>query len=154
MELILYVAILTIILVPLVNFSGVVVQMQAKSSVEQEVWGTGRMIAERIKYEIRNASGINTVTTTSISLGNSNAMLNPTVIDLAVGQVRIKQGVGAITALSGSMVTISNLVFTSYTSIDNKTKNIGFSFTVGETGTRSEYTASQNINGDAEVRSN
>src|SRR3990167_11538866 len=60
-ELILYVALITIILSAIVPFAWNTVQTGVKSAVQQEVNANARYISERIKYEIRNSTGINSV---------------------------------------------------------------------------------------------
>lgn len=155
-ELLLYMAIVTIVLSSLVPFAWNIIGAAAKSNTEEEVFSQSRYISERIKYEIRNASGINSVSATSISLANSVAAQNPTVIDLSGGNVRIKQGAGATTNLNSPDVAISSLTFTNNTSGDNKTKNITFVFTLNANyGTAGqEYIETTSIRSSAEVRSN
>lgn len=155
-ELLLYLALLTIIMSAVIPFAWVVITNGAKNSTGDMVYSTGRYLSERIKYEIRNAAGINSVSATSISLSNFNASLNPTVISLTGGNVTIKQGTGAIVNLNPTGTTVSSLTFTNNTSGDNKTKNISFVFTVltSYTGSRQEYTASDTLRSSAEIRSN
>src|SRR3990167_6083350 len=93
-ELILYVAIVTIILSAIVPFAWSAIETGVKSAVQQEVNANARYISERIKYEIRNSIGINSVAAASISLATSTPATNPTIIDLSLGNIRIKQGAG------------------------------------------------------------
>lgn len=155
-ELILYIAILTIMMNALIPFAWNIIQAGAKSSTEQEVFSTARYVSERIKYEIRNASGINSVSANSISLTELVAANNPTVIDLSANQVRIKLGASSPVVLNSTNTKVTDLTFTNYTSSDNKTKNIDFTLTV--TGNYSsagqEYTDSTSLRASAEVRSN
>lgn len=155
-EMILYVAIVSIVVSALIPFAWSVIGTGAKSSVQQEVFSTARYVSERIKYEIRDASGINSVGTTAISLSNSNAAKNPTIIDLVAGNIRVKYGSSGAVNLNSTDTTISNLVFNNYTSGDNKTENIQYSFTVDSNYAtiRSEYAETTSIRGAAEVRSN
>lgn len=156
-ELILYVAIVTIVISALIPFAIGIVQSSAKSSFQQEVTGSARLISERIKYEIRNSIGINSVAATSISLIVSDSSKNPTIIDLASGKIRIKQGAAAVVNLNSNDTNVSGLTFTNYTSLDNKTKHIQFSFTITDnlTSTRQEFVVTPiTIEGSAEVRSN
>ena len=156
-ELIIYIAIVAIILTSLIPFAWNVIEGGAKSATEQEVFANARYVSERIKYEIRNASGINSVSATSISLSETSGAVNPTVIDLSSSNIRITQGAGSPINLNSSNTTISGLTFTNYTSGDNKTKNIQFTFTVNASfngSARQEFTESTTIEGDAEVRSN
>ncbi len=156
-ELILYMAIVTIVISSLVPFAIGIIQLGAKSSFQQEVTGSARFVSEKIKSEIRNSTGINSVSATSISLTNSNAAQNPTVIDLSAGKIRIKKGALTEINLNSNDTNVSSLSFTNYTSLDNKTKHIGFTFTITDnlSSTSQAYQVSPiTMEGSAEVRSN
>ncbi len=156
-ELILYIAIVTIMLMAIVPFGWDAITSGAKSKVQQEVYSQGRFISERIKYEIRNATAINSPTSgTSASVLNLNSAPT-TIIDLNSGKIRISQdGGSSYNNLNSNDTNITGLTFTSYTSSDNKTKNISFEFTITSTysGPRQEYNESITMRGSAEVRSN
>jgi Tfp pilus assembly protein FimT len=155
-ELILYIAILTIILSTLVPFAWNVIETGVKSAVAQEVNANARYLSERIKYEVRNSIGINSVTTTSISLVTSVPATNPTVIDLSAGNIRLKQGASSTINLNSANTVINSLTFTDYTSGDNKTKHIQFAMTIAASfaAARQEYQDSVVIESSAEVRNN
>lgn len=155
-ELILYIAIVTIVISALIPFGWAIIGSGAKSSTQQEVFSNARFISERIKYEIRNASGVNSVTASSISLANFNATLNRTIIDISGGKIRIKQGTNPTIDLNSADTTANSLTFTNYTSTDNKTKNIQFNFTLQSNfnQTRQEYQQTVTVQGDGEIRSN
>lgn len=157
-EVILYVAIVTIMMASLIPFAWNVIGGATKSSSQQEVSSQARLISERIKYEIRNANALN-----SPGVGASGSVLNlnsptATIIDLSSGKVRIsKDGGTNYVDLNSTDTIVTNLTFTSYSSSDNKTKNIQFSFTIDDNygSTRQEFDVpSQTIQGSAEVRSN
>lgn len=155
-EIILYIAIVTIILSALLPFSLALIDGADKSDVTQEVFAQARFVSERVLYEIRNANGINSVSSSSISLIHPTPSLNPTVIDTASGKARITQGVNPSVNLNSDDTTVSTLSFTNYTSGDNKTKHIRFSVTVDSAlpQTRQEYIQSVTLESSAEVRSN
>lgn len=157
-ELILYIAIITIMMTTLIPFAWNVIEGGAKSATEREVFSQGRYVSERLEYEIRNASGINSVSSNQISLSETNPATNPTIITLNSGNITIQQGVANPVAINSQNTTISNLTFANYTSADNKTKNIQFVFTINANypgaGSRQEYKASVAMEGDAEVLSN
>lgn len=153
-ELILYTAILSIVLSAFSLFAWDTINNGAKNNTEAEVFSQARFISERIKYEIRNASGINSVSANSISLSNFNSSLNPTVISLTSGNVQIKQGSSSTTSLNSPDMTISSLVFTNNSSVDNKTKNISFQFTLNSISSRQEFIETTTIKDSVEVRSN
>lgn len=155
-ELILYIAIITIVMSALIPFAWSIIEGGVKSGIEQEVSSQARYVSERIKYEIRNANSINSISTLSIDLNTkTNAT---TVIDLAGGKVRIKYGAGGTPVnLNSNDTNITSLTFTDYRSADTKTKHIQFSFIVDDNyvGTRQEYNAPPiTIDSSAELRSN
>lgn len=155
-ELILYISIVTIMLSAMVPFAWNVIGAAAKSNTEQEVFSQARFVSERIKYEVRNATGINSVAATSISLATAVPATNPTIIDLVGGNIRIKQGAGAVVVLNSPDVVISGLTFTNNTSADNKTKNISYVFTLSANygSTRQEFVETTTVRSSAEVRTN
>ncbi len=155
-ELILYISIVTIMLSALVPFAWNIIGAASKSNTEQEVFSQARFISERIKYEIRNSTGINSVTATSISLVTAVPTTNPTVIDFAGGNIRIKQGAGAVVVLNSPDVAISGLTFINNTSGDLKTKNISYVFTLSANygTTRQEFVETTTIRSSAEIRTN
>lgn len=156
-ELILYVAIITIVMSALIPFAWSVIEGSAKSSVEQELSSQARYVSERIKYEIRNAKDINSVSATSISLKETTAAYDPTVVDLSGGKVRVTQGTGLPVNLNSNNTSVTSLAFTDYRSADKKTKHIQFVFTIDDnyTGSRQEYNApAQTLESSAELRSN
>ena len=158
-ELILYISIVTIMLSALIPFAWNVIGGGVKSGVEQEVYSQARYVSERIKYEIRQASGITSVDATSISLTNFPPDTT-TVISLSSGKMQInKNGAGAVNLNSDDTIitTVGDVIFTDYRSADNKTKHIGFTFIIdGNFGSsRQEYQISAlTMEGSAEVRSN
>lgn len=155
-ELILYISILTIILGALMSFALNLVGNGQKSATQQEVYSNARFISEKLKYEIRNATGINSVSSTQISLSTTTPATNPTIIDLSSGNIRIKQGVAAAINLNSASAQITSLTFANLTSADNKTKNIQFLLTVADNFSSSSqvYTDSAIFQGSAEIRSN
>jgi len=154
-ELILYMAIVSIIVGSLVIFAWNIIGGGVKSSVEQEVYANARYVSERIKYEIRRASGITSVAPSSISLTNFSPDTS-TAIDLSSGKVRISQNGGTPVSLNSADTTVSSLVFTDYRSADNKTKHIQFTLTLTSNfaQARQEYQGSVSLESSAELRSN
>lgn len=156
-ELLLYISIVTIVLIALIPYAWSVIEGSAKNANQREVFSQARYVSELIKYEIRNATGINNVAATSISLVKSAAADNPAVIDLLSGKIRIKKGAQAVVNLNSNDTTVSTLTFTDYRSADNKTWNIQYVFTIDDTGAsvRQEYKVpAVTVEGAAEVRSN
>lgn len=156
-ELILYIAILTIVLSALVPFAWNAVETGVKSAVQQEVNSNARYVSERIKYEIRNANNINSVNVPLGTIDLNTSTNTTTVIDLLGGNVRIRYGaLGTPVNLNSANTSINSLTFTNYTSGDLKTKHIQFAITVAAKfgPVRQEYQDSVVVESSAEVRSN
>lgn len=157
-DLLLYIALIVIILSSLIPFAWNAIETGVKSTTEQEVFSNAQYISEQLQYQIRNASSINSVTGTQISLAVASSSANPTIIGLSSGNFTITQGTGSAILLNSQNTTISSLNFVNYTSSDNKTKNIQFTFTISakypNAGVMQEYNESTSIEGDAEIRSN
>jgi len=155
-EAILYVSIITVILTALIPFTWNIIEIGSQSAIEQEVSSNARYISEQLKYQIRNASGINSVTSSSISLSETISALNPTVITWTAPNITIKQGAGATIQLNSNDTNISSFTFTNNTSGTNSTKNISFVFTAQQayTGPRRDFSFSVTAQSSAELRSN
>ena len=156
-ELLIYMSIVSIMLTALIPFAWNIIEGGAKSATEQEVFSNARTMSERIKYEIRNATAVNSISATQISLATPYSFTNPTIISSTSGNLTIQQGAAPAAALNSSNTNLSNLAFTNFTSADNKTKNIQFIFTLKASSsatTRQEFNESTTIESDAEVRSN
>lgn len=165
-ELILYVAILAIVLGGLTQLAWTVVGAGNKSATQEEISAQARYVSARITSEIRNANGINTGSSTfdtnlalapaaQLSLA-ATAPNDPTLISVAAGKVRLKQGAAAAINLNSDRTTVQDLTFSNYTSLDNKTKNITYTLTLSTTSGsgRYEYSETISLRGDAEIRSN
>ena len=158
LELIIYMSIVTIMMTALIPFAWNAIEGGVKSATQREVFSQAQYVSERIKYEIRNASGIISVTPTQVSLATLNPATNPTIIASSSGNVTIQQGAGSPVVLNSQNTTISSFNFTNYSSADNLTENIQYVFTIAANyqgaGSRQEYQGSTTIEGSAEVRSN
>jgi Tfp pilus assembly protein FimT len=158
MELVLYIGIVTILLSAVIPFAWNIIEGGVKSATGQEIFTQGQYVSNRITYEIRNASDINSISPTQISLATATPSTNPTIISLNAGVINMQQGAASPIALNSVNTTIQSLAFTNYSSSDNKTKNIQFVFTIAAkypgAGSRQEYNGSVTMEGSAEVRNN
>jgi type II secretory pathway pseudopilin PulG len=105
-EIILYVAILTIILSGMITFAWDVIYGQEKALAQQTVQQAGRLALERISYEIRQAEAVTLVSASEISL---NTDAGTKTILLNAGSVTL-DGV----ALTSDQITVNDLTFTDY----------------------------------------
>lgn len=155
-ELILYLALLTLIAGSIVQFGLLTLHNSEKSGIQETVSDSARFLSEKLKYEIRNADGIVAITPTALTLATATPATNPTVIDLASGIVRIQQGSGTPVALTPTDVSATALTFTNSSSGDSKTQHIEYGFTLTQetaTSVRALFW-SATASGSAEVRSN
>jgi len=157
-ELVIYIGLLSIVVGGAILFAWDIIYAHAKSQTQWEVNQNLRLAAKRILFEIRNASNINSINTTSISLANSDLSRNPTVISFNTSRISIDYGptspacpAASPCPLTSNQITVSNLSFTDL-SFGNS-KNIFFTITISATGTRKEYQLSQTYEGTAELRS-
>ena len=166
-ELILYISIVTIMLTAIVPFGWSTINSGVKNSTQQEVYTQARYASERLKYEIRSATGINAgASSFDVNLANNSsqklqlAETSPVnTLDISVttaGLVQLDPGNDVAYTINSVDTKITNLTFTNYTSADNKTKHIGFTLTIvsNYSGQRKEYNETVTLRGSAEVRSN
>jgi len=155
-EMILYIAIVSIFMTGLVYFTWDVIYGRVKSFVHQEVNQNTRYAAKRISYEIKNASGVNSVTADSISLATTDSARNPTVISVADGRIQIGYGSsGNCPTTSPCSITSNKVESTlSFTDLSSgNSTNIKFSLTVSSTGDRHEFNKSETYETSVELRS-
>jgi type II secretory pathway pseudopilin PulG len=162
-ELILYIAIVTIILAAIIPFAWSVIGSGAKSGAQQEVSSQIRYVSERLKYEIRNASmintsdfGVNLASDQTKQLSLTSPVNGTTLIKVtSSGVITITYG-GNMYNLNSSDIKVTNLTFTNLTASDYKAQNIQYTITFNNTynGNRQEYSVpSVTIEGAAELRS-
>lgn len=155
-ELILYVALISMMLITLIPFAWNVIEGGVKVSVEQEVYSQARYLSERFKKEIRDASAVNTCTSTTLTLTNPVSAKSPTTFFFDTNEIKITQGTqipapGVRLHSTDTSVSSFNCINYSGTNTDN----VQITFTLGTnyTGsTRQEYTESLNIELAAETR--
>lgn len=157
-ELILYIALVSIFIGGAIQFAWDAIYGQTKSRTQQEVNQALRFIDARIAYEIRTASSINSVSATSISLEMADSARNPTVISLSSGTIRIGQGssgncpTSAPCSLHGSTVSITSLTFTNLSS--GSSSNIRYAITASRSNSsgRSEWDYAKSLTSSVELR--
>lgn len=155
-EMILYIAIVSIFMTGLVYFTWDVIYGRVKSFVHQEVNQNTRFASKRILFEIKNASGVNVISASSISLGTADPARNPTVIDVSGGRIRIGYGNSGNCPTSNPCYLTSNRVNSSLLFTDlsfGNSSNIKFVLTASSTGDRQEYEKSETYESSVELRS-
>lgn len=166
LELVLYIAMVSIVLSAVIPYAWNVVYGGVKSSSQQEVVSNARFISEKIKYYIRNAVSIDNASsdfdvnlasdsTKKVTL-NADAPDSPVVIDVSTGIARVKLGTGATISLNSNDTSVTDLTFSNYSSVDNKTKHLSFSLSVSNNSSvaKEEFRSSITLFGSSELMSN
>lgn len=159
LELILYMALVAMMMSYLTPMAWNMILGSKKVVTQQELSTQARFVAERIKYEIRNARDITAVTSNSITLIASDSSRNPVIIDrdATTKKIRIKLGAAPYVNLNSADTDVESLTFSNYSSVaTTKSKHVGFRFTMDTNydSQRKEYYQSTTIESSAEVRSN
>ena len=162
-ELLIYTALAGMFLTGVTYFAIGLLNGQAKTLVEQEVNDNLRNATRRIVFEIRNAQGINSLTSNDLCLQMSNATYNPTRVYLSSSKIRIAWGGGSANCtsmtndvqLTSDLVTVNSINFYNHTS-GTLTKNISFNLNISYNSSSGGqvWTKNQNYTGNAELRSN
>lgn len=156
-ELLLYVAIASIIILTTSLFFASLLESRVKNQSIAEVEQQGVYVMQLITQTVRNAALIispaegasaGTLSADTITAGN-----NPTVFDLSAGTIRMKEGAAAVvpltnTRLSGSGLTFQNLSRTGTPG----TIRIQFTLTHLNPEGRYEYAFAKSFTGSATLR--
>lgn len=160
-EMIVYVAILSLIATAFVTMSINMLSLKSKTVSQQEIGSNLRFISQKINYEIRNAKAISATTATSITLTTVDGSRSPTVFDLSGGDIRMGFGSGGFCpttspcVLNSSMVNISTFSVIDMSDAGGNTENVKYVLTgnyINNTG-RADFAANGSINSSAEIRS-
>lgn len=155
-ELILYIAILSVFIGGAINFSWDVIYGRIKSNTQRTLSQNLRIVSKRMAYEIRNATAISIPNSSTISLVMADSERNPTVFDLSGGRVRIGYGSSGPCPttspcfLSSNELTISNLTFTNLST--GTSTNVQVSITGSTTGSSDEYQGTETYRTSVELR--
>jgi Tfp pilus assembly protein PilW len=156
-ELLLYVALTTIMVGTTSVFLFITLQVRVKNQVITEVEQQGQQAMQRITQVIRNATDITTpaqgVSGASATLVVVPAGNSPTIFDLSAGALRIKEGAGAAVVLTNARVTASALNFTNLSrSASSHDIRVQFTLTAVNSSGRSEYDFTKTFTTTAHVR--
>jgi hypothetical protein len=165
-EIILYVALLTMLLTVLTSLIINTVRARAANYAQINLSSQIRFANERIKYEIRNGAGLSAGASFNRNLalqsnnGSYALILLPqngagvTRISVVNGAIAIQRDNGPWVALTGPDITVTNLTFVNNSGPAARTKNISFTIgmTINASGSRRELTYSTITTTSAEVR--
>jgi Tfp pilus assembly protein PilW len=154
-EMMLYVAICSFILISLATFFSFLISARIKNQTIAEVNQGGVQVLQLVTQTIRNAKSVSVpasgVSSSTLSIITVSTSTTPTIFDVASGTVRIKEGSGAYVPLTNSRVSISSLVFTntSASSTDGGSVNVSFTISYRNITGRNEYSFSKTFSDTA-----
>lgn len=158
-ELILYVAIVAIFITGVATFGWNVINTRVKNRVSQSVISNLRIAVQRIEFEIRNASSINSVGIGSLSLAYTDPARNPTIITLSSGRIMIGWGssgscpVSSPCPLTSNEVNFTKLIFTNMSS-GSLSANVRYELgAAGAVSGSKEWSYASSATNSAEIRS-
>lgn len=158
-EMILYIAIVTIFVGGSILFAWDAIYIQIRSREEQSVSNNLRLVSKRLSYEIRNSVGINSITNNSLSLNVSDSTRNPTVFSLNNGHVYLGFGFGGACPvnnpcmLTDDNVTVTNLYFQDLTTSDNISL-VKYSVSIRGNNQKIQVQKSDTFTSSVEIRGN
>lgn len=118
-ELMLYVAIVSVLLSTVVGLYMALAQSRTKMQAVSEVEMQGYHAMAQVTAAIRGGQSISSPTpgnaSGSLTLVTGATSTNPTIIDVMSSTLRIKEGTSNPIALTNSRVQVSNLVFENFT---------------------------------------
>ncbi|MCF7843441.1 prepilin-type N-terminal cleavage/methylation domain-containing protein [Candidatus Gracilibacteria bacterium] len=155
-EMMLYVSICSILLLALTSMFSLLIGARIKNQTIAEVNQSGIQVMQLITQTIRDAKSINAPlapsSSSTLSIKMNNAILDPTIFDIASGTIRIKEGTSTYTTITNSKVKASSLLFTNTTVVASTTDggSVGISFvlTYVTTSSSSDYSYSKVFNGN------
>jgi prepilin-type N-terminal cleavage/methylation domain-containing protein len=157
-EMILYVAICSILLATISMFLSFLLGARVRSQSITEVNQQGFQVMNLITQTIRNGRSIEVpnigTSSTTLSVTTGNALLDPTVFTLSSSTILIQEGSKGKLSLTNSRITVTNLLFENVSSVSSIEKIIRISFTINSVnkGGRSEYAFSKSFSGSATLR--
>ncbi len=149
-ELSLYIGLSTIIILGSSLLLKTVMDSRSKDTTISEVEQQGNLALQTITRSIRNATLVNSpaigATSSSLSLNTTVSGNNPTVFSLASGVISMKEGSATAIPLTGSRVTISNLLFQNLAQTGTKDNlRVSFTVTYRATSTQQQYQYSRDF---------
>ena len=154
-ELILYIAIISIFLTGMILFTWDLVYGRVKTNIQQEVTYNISLASKRLQYDIKNADGVNKTdgSTLSLNYAVSDPWRDPTIFSLENGRIMVQTGSNDPYPLTGNRVVVTDLNFTQH-SITPETENVEFYMRVQSASSgRQELEKFETYTTSVEVRS-
>ena len=158
-ELLLYVATLSIMITAVSIFLSLLLQMRTKNRVIAEVEQQGILASMKITQAIRNSILINTpaagASGSTLSLTVTPVSSSPTLFALSGGAVTMTEGAGAAVGLTNNLVSVSGLTFSNLSRAGTPgTVRVQFTITYINNSGRNEFDYSKIFDSNASLRDN
>jgi len=156
-ELLLYIAISSTILMISVLFLQMLLESKVKNQTMSEVEQQGLLVMQLITQTIRNSENITLptigVSSNSLTLDVLDVNNDPTIFGLLSDSITIKEGAGEEIPITNSRVIASSLNFHNLSYLDTPgIVNISFTLTYKNPENRQEYNFSKNFYTSAALR--
>lgn len=156
-ELIIYIALLSIVISGAVLFAWDIIYGRVRSRIQLEVNQNLRLSSKRMMFEIRNADDIRNVKSDSVCLESASFNLLSFYLDnnrLMIGWGNRCNNPPNRYPITSNMVNVENLEFADLTTTDDSSKNVRFVITIASNSDRKEWQKSQTYTSSVELRSN
>lgn len=153
-ELLLYTAITSVLLLSIFLFLSTFLEARAKSRTVTEVELQGTQAMQFMTAAVRNASHIISpaTSTSAASLSVATSSSVATVFDVGTGTLRVAEGSNTPISLTSARVTVSNFtVWNLSTTTSPGTVRLRFTLTYVDTTGRSEFTYSKTFTASASL---
>lgn len=156
-ELLLYISLASFILLSISAVLSLMLSSRIKSQAISEVYDQGASVMQIITQQVRNADKIISPATStsavSFSLAFASSTINPTVFDLSGGVIRIKEGSGAVIALTSPRVVASGISFDNLSNVGTPgIIRIKFTLSHANSSGRNEYDYTKTFYGSASIK--
>jgi type II secretory pathway pseudopilin PulG len=156
-ELLLYVGLAGAVLLGVSIFLSVILSSQVKNRAISEVEQQGRQIVFLIQSAVEGGAIVNIpaigASSSSLSIGRDESMINPIIFDLSGGKIRITEGSGLPVELNSDWTTAANLLFEN-TATSGTPDLIRFSFDLSyiNDNSRQEFNYSKTFYGSVGIK--
>lgn len=156
-ELLIYIALASILATISVELATNLVRARTKSSVQETVAHNLRFVTRRIQHEISQANGVTLFTPTKICLSSTNLSRTPIQIYETSGTIYLGiNGTCATstttTALSSSDVVVSNLLFSNTSVGSSDHLDYSFDISYSSASSRAEWNYEATATGSSTIR--
>jgi prepilin-type N-terminal cleavage/methylation domain-containing protein len=161
-ELIIYLALVSIFISGAITFSWNVIGISIKNKNSRYLIDNLRFVSKKIQYYLRNSDSINQLELQKICLtNNEEPVINPVAIYLEDEAIYFAWGgpsdcsaPSGFEVLTDSNIVAEQLNFTNLSSSDGSSVNVKFNLELSTTGDREEWQNTQSVTSSVELRSN